>query len=285
VARLERSRPILIIASVLLLVYARFDYVWGRKGHDHIWGDGYLYRAIVRSLAEDRDLVLNDDIPKSDLLGGGGQLALGPDERLDRLVPKHAILMPLCSIPFYLAFGNEGVLYFEWACLIGLALILYGIARRYTDAGIATSVGLLWGATTLFLDLSQDYSIDVFGSLLLLGGTWLALQRRYEAAAVVLGLSIAGRLPNLPLVGVVSLWVAAELLIFGPGPRRRAAARAAAYGVLLALSLVPFLASNQALYGSPFTTGYQRAVHHEGVDDHTLRFGERPVGEGLAMIL
>jgi hypothetical protein len=275
---------VLLIVSSLLLLYWRFDLLWGRKGHDHIRGDAFLYRAIGQSIAEDHDLILNNNMAGREPFGAGGQLALGADGRLDRLVPKHAILMPLVSLPFYRAFGNEGLLYFEWVCLLGLAVLLYAISKRYADVASATAVALLWGATTLFLDLSQDYSIDVFGSLLLLSGTLLALRGSYEWAALVLGISIAGRLQNLPLVAVVSLFVATQLLFFDPGPRSRAVARGAAYGVILALSLIPFLASNQALYGAPFTTGYQRAVDHEGIDDHTLRF-DQPWRKGLARIL
>jgi 4-amino-4-deoxy-L-arabinose transferase-like glycosyltransferase len=211
-----------------------------------------------------------------------GQLALGKDDRLDRLVPKHPILMPLVSLPFYAAFGSIGLLIFNVAQVIALISVVYLINTRFFDTATSVAAALLFGTATLFLNYSYNYSPDVFSSLLFLTGVYLVLCRRHELCAVFLGLSVFAKLTNLPLVGVVGLYVAFDIL--RESRDRRAFRRLAGFGGVLALSLVPLLVTQELLYGSPWVNGYLRAVTETGFDDHVNKFNQ-PFVKGLLEIL
>jgi len=204
--------PLLLIALVLCLVYVPYilSEYHESKGHTFLKGDCYYYRAAIISLLEDGDLIISDNVPTNKLFKG--QLALGKDDRLDRLVPKHPVLMPLVSLPFYAAFGSIGLLIFNVVQLIALIGVVYLINTRFFDVTTSVATALLFGTATLFLNYSYNYSPDVFSSLLLLTGVYFALCRRHGLCAVFLGLSVFAKLTNLPLVGVVGLYVAFDIL-------------------------------------------------------------------------
>jgi hypothetical protein len=274
--------PLLLIALVLCLVYVPYilSEYHDSRGLGFIKGDCYYYRAAIISLLEDGDLIISDDVPARKRLNG--QLALGKDGRLDRLVPKHPILMPLVSLPFYAAFGSIGLLIFNVVQLIVLIGVVYLINTRFFDVATSVATALLFGAATLFLNYSYNYSPDVFSSLLLLTGVYFALCRRRALCAVFLGLSVFAKLTNLPLVGVVGLYVAFDVL--RESRSRRAFGRLAGFGGVLALSLVPLLVTQELLYGSPWVNGYLRAVTETGLDDHVNKFNQ-PFVKGLLEIL
>lgn len=280
--RRRHAVPLLLIALVLCLVYLPYvlSELHDRKGRSFIKGDCYYYRAAIISLLEDGDLVINNNVPENKHLKG--QLALGKDDRLDRLVPKHPILMPIVSLPFYAVFGNIGLLVFNVAQVIALMGVVYLINARFFDTATSVAASLLFGTATLFLNYSYNYSPDVFSSLLFLAGVYFALGRRHLWSAVFLGLSVFAKLANLPLVGVVGLYVAFDVL--REGWDGRALRRLAAFGGVLALSLAPLLVTQELLYGSPWTNGYQRAITETGFDDHVDKFNQ-PFFEGFFRLL
>ena len=274
--------PLLLIGLVLCLVYVPYilSEYHGPKGRSFLKGDCLYYRATIISLLEDGDLVIGNNVPEKKRLNG--QLALGKDDRPDRLVPKHPILMPLVSLPFYAAFGNIGLLIFNVAQVIALISLVYLINNRFFDTRTSVATALLFGTATLFLNYSYNYSPDVFSSLLFLTGVYLALCRRHKLCAVFLGLSVFAKLANLPLVGVVGLYVAFDILRESRGwPALR---RLAGFGGALALSLVPLLVTQELLYGSPWVTGYQRAITETGIDDHVDKFNQ-PFVKGFLWLL
>jgi len=274
-SRHPHAAPLLVLALVLGLVYV--PYVLAERhehgGGSYLKGDCVYYRTAIVSLLEDGDLSLGDDVPEEKRRIG--QLALG---RGDRLVPKHPILMPLVALPFHAAFGDPGLLLFNLLQLVALLAVVYGINARFLEREVALASALLFGTATLFLNYSYNFSPDVFSSLLLLTGVLCALGRSPLASAVFLGLSVFAKVSNLPLVAVVGLFVAHDLL--RGGVDRRALGRLAAFGVVLALSMVPLLVSQEVLYGSPFASGYRRAVTEAGFDDHVAKFNQ-PLLAGL----
>jgi hypothetical protein len=283
-----QALPLLAIAIALLCVYVPYvrDQASRKDGASFLRGDPRMYRAAVVSLLEDHDLVLSDDV-KDPFRGYGPQLALGRDGDPSRLVPKHPILMPILSLPFYALWRDTGLLVFNVAMLIGLVCLLYLLCARYFDTATAMAAALLFGVATLFLNYSWNYSPDVFSTLLVVGGVLLVLERRHAAGACVLGLSLFAKVTNLPLVALAGLWIAWDVGLRRrqpmPAPRARAA-RLAAIGAAFALGLLPMLVTNQLLYGGPLVTGYHRAWTEHGIESYTTKFGQ-PFWPGLRDLL
>jgi hypothetical protein len=279
------SDRVLMVVIAVTLVLVVLPYILSQDvGREtYLKGDCYYYRAAVVSLLEDGDLYLSDDV------GGdpfNGSLALGREGRRDRLVPKHPILMPIASLPFYAALGTVGLLVFNVAITIGVALLVFTLNRLYFTPWVSLWVALLFTIGTLFFDYAYNYSPDTFSTLLVLGGLYAALRQRHAPAAILLGLAIFAKLPNAVLVAIISLYVALDLLRLRPlpGGTRRALARLLLYAVVLLASLVPLAWTNHALYGSVTTVGYHRAVKGDGIEDTSGAF-HQPYVAGLGRLL
>src|SRR6187399_452762 len=100
--RLPESAWIALLLLFLCCVYPPAVISEQASQQSFLKGDCVYYRAIIVSLLQDHDLQMANNAPRLDK----GQLALGRDG----LVPKHPILMPIVSIPFYVLFGDFGLL-------------------------------------------------------------------------------------------------------------------------------------------------------------------------------
>jgi len=251
--------------GLLLLILAGIylPYIWSRgpSTNSFLQGDCLYYRFAVVSLLEDGDLDLANNIrgnPKyrhMPLLNG--QLALSVD---NRLVPKHPVLMPILSAPFYFLLGSQGLLAFNALLAVGVILLIYLLNRRFTGPLISLISALLYAVGTLFLNYSYNYSPDLLSTILFLGGAYLALRRSYYPSALLLGLSIFAKLSNVVLVALLAAYCVYRIFKEGRGEQGRAWRRAILFSGALLLSLCPQAYVNQTLYGSPLTTGYQRTV-------------------------
>jgi len=226
-------------------------------------GDCYYYRAVVVSLIEDGDLLLANNI--SDISYQlNQQLAVGKEG----LVPKHPILMPLFSIPFYLLLKDKGLLLFNVVDCMILMVLIFKLNRLFFDGYIAFAVTALYATGTLFFDYVYNYSPDVFSTVLVLGGLYFVLRRKFYTGAFLLGLSVWAKIPNALLAGIGLSYVGFTIFFSGNGEQRatqatensllKKVAIMATVVAVFVLALIPLLYTNYRLFGSPFVTGYQR---------------------------
>lgn len=275
----------LFLGLIIYLCLLYFPFIIAREaaGDQAIQGDSVYYRAMIVSMLEDGDLLLANNIPGNPL---DGQLALGSAG----LLPKHPILMPVVSLPFYALFGDQGLLLFNILGSMALLLLIFALNTLFFEGWLAGITTVLYATCTLFLNYVYNYSPDVFATVLLLAGLYLVLKHRPYSGALLLGLSVFAKTPNALLAGPILLYAFATIwrdTAQAPVPRRLA--RVAAIAALFLLALLPFLYTNYLLFGSPFVTGYQRAAvaGPNGtvlIDDHVAKFNQ-PLLQGIAQSL
>ena len=265
----------------LPLIISRFD-----TPESFLQGDSFYYKAVIDSLLEDGDLVLANNTPGDPL---NGYLAIG----LNGFVPKHPILMPLVSLPFYALFGFPGLLLFNMIDCMILLVLVFKINTLFFDRLVSFITAILYATGTLFFDYAFNYSPDIFSSVLLLAGLYFVLQKRIYLGSFLLGLSIFAKLPNAPLVGVILCY--AVLAVWKDGTTnnsnriRHTLTHTILMAVVFLVALAPFTYTNAILFGSPFVTGYQRMAI-AGPDgqillvDHTGKF-DQPVFKGIGLLL
>lgn len=270
------SKWTFFIILYLCLIYLPFIISRADSAESYIQGDGYYYRAAVISVIEDGDLLLENNLPNP----LNGQLAIG----IHGFVPKHPILMPLISIPFYALFKTPGLLLFNILdCMILIALI-FKINCLFHSRVIAFSTAIFYATGTLFLDYTYNYSPDIFSTVLFLSSLYFILLDKYYFGAVLLGFSIFAKIPNAPLVAVILIYAGFKILWGNKNINRRATV-AVTTAALFFAALVPLAYTNQIFFGSPLITGYQRGAV-AGVDgqivieDHTARF-KQPLLTGI----
>lgn len=287
-ARLSEKTLTFILLVYLILVYLPFTISRAVITKTFIQGDSYYYRAVLDSLLQDRDLALANNVSDDPL---NGQLASGRQG----LVPKHPILMPLVSLPFYILLGNVGLLLFNiFDCMLVIVLI-FALNCLFFHRLIAFITAILYATTTLFLDYTFNYSPDIFSTVLVLTALYLTLQNRFCGGAFFLGLSIFAKITNLPLAGVILLY--SFFLIWRRDPasqtyentlRGKATVTAITFLCFVA-ALVPFALGNYYLFGSPIVTGYQvtavaDANGHVLSVDHSGKLNQ-PLLSGIALLL
>lgn len=247
-------------------------------------GDSPYYANTAISILEDGDFdqrnqtrqsIFLDPQPWTTIGMHDSNIALGRD---GAWYPKHPVLMPLVSAPFYALMGGFGLLVYNLVSLLALVVVMRRVARLFASEGAASAACVAVGLTPLFVHFSYSYCADILSSLLLVAGVGLLFARRGFAAGLVLGLSIWAKLPNalgMALAGAVVLaWRDWKLL-------GRLAAGAT-------LSLGVFAGLNWYRFGAPWLTGYQRVwTIHRGqstVGDHVGAFN-RPFWEGVQLQL
>lgn len=241
-------------AAVALLTFmaAGIYALWRYEPLRWLMGDGPYYAQTSVSLYYDHDLDL-----RNQLLGGlvvhGKQIALGRD---GEWYPKHPILLPVIGLPFLAAFGVPGLLLMNLVVLSGLAALLFRIAASCAPprAAAATVAVLAFGS---FLPAyAYNLSPDLFAAFLVAAAVLAALERRDAAAGLLLGGAVLAK----PLLATLLLPAALYALATSG---RRGLLRFLAGGLPAACALGLL---NLALFGSPFTTAYDRnVVFQDGV--------------------
>lgn len=267
--RLSDRNWTVIILLYLCLIYLPLILSRYASTESFIKGDCYYYRAVIISLLEDRDLLLANNISMDPL---NGQLAIGKEG----FVPKHPIIMPLVSMPFYLLFGHQGLLLFNMLDCMILIVLIFKLNCLFYNHLIAFITTILYATGTLFLDYTYNYSPDIFSTVLLLAGLYLMLREKFYVSAVLLGLSVFAKIPNAPLVGVILLYAGFVI-------RRREATNGSDKKhcwdkvaviiitvVIFMIALTPLAYINYRLFGSPVVTGYQRTVVAGHVENQVL---------------
>jgi hypothetical protein len=245
-----------LLLLMLLLAYAPYILSQDFWTHSYIKGDSYYYRAAIISIIEDGDLLVANNVAYDPL---NGQLAVGRDG----LVPKHPILLSLLGLPFYALFGSYGLLIFNLLLTLALMGMLLQLNRLYLSPIVAWGTTLLYGVATLFHNYVYNFSPDVLSTLLVLAGTYFLFRQRVAYSGALLGLAVFAKPVNLLPVALLSLyllWTQVQVSRSESGGHSLTIGwrRLLLYAACLGLSLLPHLAINHILFGSPLVTGYQR---------------------------
>ncbi len=233
-------------------------------------GDCPYYASTAVSLWEDGDLDLANQI-RGGLAVHQKQIALGRD---GRWLPKHPVLMPVLSVPFYALFGVAGFLVFNVAVMLLLASVVYAIARIYLEAGWALAAVVLVFGTSFLREYVYNYSPDLLSTLLVLGGILLILRRHPFPGGILLGISVLAKVTNLFVAG----------LVLGLLPFRRGGSETLKAAAGVVPGVAGWMLLNLALFGGATVTGYDRTlVLQDGVAQTVSHKGffDLPLLEGM----
>ena len=268
--RLAGSRAAwLLFALIVLLFGARAALQY--RPLSYLVGDCPYYAMASVSMLYDGDLDLRNQL-QGGLSVHGRQIALGDD---GAWYPKHPLLMPLLSIPFLMAFGVPGFLLFNILVLALLALALMQLARTAAPPFIAATAAFLLITGTFLRRYDYNYSPDLFATLVLVIAILMIIRGRDVAGGLLAGAAVAAKMTHLFLVPIFLGYA-----VWARGWRGGLRASCGAAGPLLALALL-----NLSLFGSPFTTSYDRNVVIEGDTVSTLSHRGLFDGDPIAGLL
>jgi hypothetical protein len=240
------------------------------RSGEFLIGDCPYYASTAVSLWVDGDIDLRNQL-KGGLEAHQGQVALG---LRGEWYPKHPVLMPVLTLPFYAAFGVAGFLIFNLLDLGTLALVIWGLCRRHVSPGVSTlATSAVLGGTFLRAYV-YNYSPDLFSAILVLGGILLLLRERALPAGALLGLSVMAKITNL-----FTLLMVAAFLLFRPNRRDALRLLSGAIPFLLLLALL-----DTAMFGNPAVSGYDRTLVLENGSPVTVShrgFFDLPLLQGI----
>src|SRR5262245_39360339 len=146
--------------------------------------------STVMSIVEDRDLDLRNQL-HNDPNQAADQTALGVN---GEWFPLHEYLMPVMTVPLFLLGGINGCLFFNVIVNCALMMLLYYLCARHVQPLTAFVAVTLIAFSTLFLDYSYSYSLDVFAAFLLVAAYSSLVSGRPVLAGFVWGLAVLGRM-------------------------------------------------------------------------------------------
>ena len=209
-------------------------------------GDGPYYRATLHSIVRDRDLDIRNQFEmvsyaaaSNASLGAGGQW-----------YPKHPVLLPVLSAPFFMAAGDRGLLAFNVLQLAALAVVMWLLARRFATALAASAATLVFMLGTMLRPAAYNWSPDVLTTLLTMAALLALVAHRMVLAAVLMALGVWAKVPNIVLVPIVAAYA------FYTSTRRESQR----FVVSLAIGLGLVGVWNWVLFGSPIVTSYDRVI-------------------------
>jgi hypothetical protein len=264
------------ITILLAITGVHVVYCVTRAAHpdQFLYGDAFYYERIAASMLEDGDLDLFDQLfdpenpDPNHYICHFGQVAWGRD---GAFVPKHSVLLPLLSLPWYAVAGKPGLLAFNALLVV---ILVIGVARLAGGDTAAWITALLCLVTTPFLAFSYDYSPDVLGTLFVVWGFHAALRHRFRTAGLLLGLALWAKVHMILFVVLGGFGVLAT-------DRGRGVSR---FGTGLTPVLVALAAFQWWVYGAPWWTGYDRTavLTPDGIEiwSHWIFF-QAPILEGL----
>ncbi len=231
------------LLAVVLLAVTGVKLLKADRPDAFMIGDCPYYAITAQSLLQDGDFNLGNQLGTDPdaLRPHSGFFTLGANESI---VPKHSTLMPIVSVPFLAAFGTFGFLVFN---VLQVGLLVYGIAVLGGDTPAARIAALVGYLLTPLLAYTFNYSPDVFGAALVVWAYAAAARGRWVWCGLLAGLAVWAK------VYLALILLPLAILVLPGG--RRAVLRTGAAAVV---AVVPMLATNAALYGSPLGTGYDR---------------------------
>ncbi len=259
-----RFFALLTLLEVALAVWASF------QGRTFLIGDCPYYAATAESLLRDGDWDLRNQLP-GDLKTHEGFFALSKDERV---VPKHSVLLPILSLPFFWLLGTKGFLLFNIAQTF---LLVCGIMKLAGGGVAARWLALVGYLTTPFLVFTYNYSPDVLGTALVVWSFHFALRERPALAGLLAGLAVWAK------IYLVFVLAPLALLILPMGWRKTVQCAVAAM-----IAIAPMLWINTHLFGAPWVMGYDRDARITAtgfaITEHYSRFNQ-PLLQGLMNLL
>lgn len=236
----------------------------GYDGKPYLRGDCPYYVAAARSIAEDGDLDLGNQLWQP---WSVHNTFVALDVR-GRFVPKHPLWMSVAVIPFLLVFGDHGALIFNLLQLLLLCGLMFALARRVAGPWASVVAVCLTAILSFLPHYAWNFSPDVFTAALLLG-TLVVLPQdqaphlgRHVLAGLLLGIATTAK-PSFALAAL-----ALPLLL---GKPLRRTMPAFVLGGLIPVAL--WMGLNQHLFGHPLVTPYDRIAHftEEGIELHSNR--------------
>jgi len=279
-------KHITLIILFGILVYAPYAISIDHSGERQYYsGDSWWYMEIVRSIVQDGDLDMSNNIPARYHVNQK-QLALSKDQYL---APKHGIFFPIGTIPFYLVFQDLGFPIFNLFLTILVLVFMYRILCSFFDYNIALYTTLIYGIGSIILPYSYNYLSDLFALVLILIGLDFGLREKYYTSTLFLALSVLAKITYLLWIIPIALFIAQSIYHKNKSNPKEVLKTYFQLLVIFLISLSPLLLSNYLLYGGIFTTGYQRIVSYtmDGqirLLSHTSDF-HRPFLEGLNLLL
>jgi len=239
-ATLAVALPAIVYLGVLL---ARYD------GGPYLRGDCQYYYFTAISLWTDGDLDLANQLPPP-ITRHSADVAL---DRRGRLVPKHPIWLALAAQPLIITFGASGALLFNVAQLLLLLCLTFRLATRWASPAAAATAVAATGIASFIPHYVWNFSPDLFVALLLVGALVILTMAPPVSpvlsaiSGMLMGFAGLSKFPALLAVPGVPLVVG-----------RPARSRLLLFAMGLALPIVVGGLLNLHLFGSPFTTSYDR---------------------------
>lgn len=260
---------IILLIVILAMIYLPFILSNYFQGHPYLKGDMCYHEFFIQSVLQDHDWYIADNVGNRNPLGDSYPfVAL---DKNNRLVPIHSLLFPLSTIPLYLLFNSMGLLIFNVLCVMGIMVLIYLLNRLFFNKSISLITTFLFATGTLFFDYTYNYSPDVFSTLLVIAALLALLKRKTIISLFLLGLSVWAKLSNLIFFPFFLCYLV--ITVYQGYPKKYLFASLAAF--LIPILIIGFL--NFSIFGSPFTTGYDRMVikGYKMIDsDFKYRFGQ-----------
>ena len=249
-----------------------------------LYADGSFYYNILKGVVQHGSLDQGHLHPRTWFNGALGwnynltddwsNISVGRD---GTWYPKHAFLMPLLSIPLYLAFGPVGTLLFNVLCGALTALLCAELAARYTARWLASLIGIGMAAMPAIVRQAYGFNNDVFYTVLVVATAIELADRRYARAGLWGGFAVLAKITNVLFLIPFGLWVLASR-------RPKPVVSFVAYACIgIGLAAI----ANWVMFGAPWTTPYQRVlIVHNGLQEvqSHFRLFSRDFNQGLLAI-
>ncbi len=249
-----------------------------------LYADGSFYYNMVRGLVAHGSLDQGHIHPRTwfngtlgwnyNLTDDWSNISVGSD---GTWYPKHAFLMPVLSVPFYLAFGPVGTLFFNVLSGALTALLSAELGTRFTRRPAASLIAI--GATGMPAIVRQAYGFnnDVFYSFLVVGAAIYLADRASWRAGIVAGFSVLAKITNVIFLVPYTLWLAFD--------RDLKKIVRFALGCCIGIGIAAL--ANWIMFGAPWVTPYQRVlIVHNGAQEiqSHFRLFSRDFDQGLSAI-
>jgi len=268
---LDRKRAVAwgaVTGILLAVVLVRVTFLY--EPYTFLIGDCPYYAQAAISLLTDGDLDLRNQL-KGGLEIHQRQISLGAR---GEWYPKHPVLMSLMTIPLLPLLGMNAFLVFNVIVLLALALVLYELAREAAGAPGAAAGAVLTISGSFLILYDYNYSPDLFACLLLSWSVLAGFRSRPAASGFLAGLAVFARTSNLFLLPILLGYVAWKSRLRG----------AAFFIAAVTVPLLCQAALNQAMFGSPLMSPYQRIISLQDgrvvLRSHVSDF-DNPILEGI----
>ncbi len=252
--RLAIVAAVLVALAVGAAIGARYEpnsFLHGDGAFYALTNQGILDGTIDQSELQPRSWFEEDLGWNRDLDQAWSNVALGAD---GEYFPKHPLPMPLLATPLFWLFGYAGLLLFNALGLGALLWLSWRFACRWARPPVALAAVVAVSALPLMTRSAYAYSNDVFYAALVLAGLEGWVRGRFRVSGAAFGLAMWAKPTNIVFGLPLGLW------LIWKRRWREAAWMAGSAAVPLTLMLI----ANALMFGSPFTTAYDRILVMEG---------------------